>query len=141
MEQRVSVITLPVTDIARSKAFYCAGLSWEAAFANEEAVFFQLNGLVLSLFRQQGFVEDSTRPWQPGHSSFALAHNTRSQAEVDTVFAQALAAGATAVKPPQATFWGGYAGYFADPDGHLWEVAHNPAWPITAEGETLFAPQ
>lgn len=140
MQQRVSVITLPVANIARSTAFYCRGLGWEPAFANDEVVFFQMNGLVLSLFQKQGFVEDSTQPWQPGHSSFALAHNTHSRDDVDAVFAEALAAGARAVKPPQTTFWGGYAGYFADPDGHLWEVAHNPAWPITAEGGTLFAP-
>ena len=139
MEQRISVITLPVKQLARSKAFYCDGLGWQLAFANDDVVFFQLNGLVLSLFRQDAYAEDTTRPYQPGSSTCALAHNTRTRNEVDTVYQQALHAGAAAVKAPADTFWGGYAGYFADPDGHMWEIAHNPFWPIAEDGSTRYA--
>ena len=140
MQQRVSVITLPVADIARSKAFYCDGLGWQLAFENEQVLFFQINGMVLSLFQRDAYAQDSTRPYQPGSSTCALGHNTLDRDDVDTVYRQALAAGAEAVKTPQTTFWGGYAGYFADPDGHMWEVAHNPFWPISEEGHTTFAP-
>lgn len=139
MKQRVSVITLPVADLHISRRFYCDGLGWIPAFENDEVIFFQINGMVLALFLKAAFEADlHAAPGAPGHS-FALGHNVGSRAEADAVFAEALAAGATAMKAPEPTSWGGYSGYFADPDGHAWEVAHNPFWPISAEGYVRFA--
>jgi len=138
MQQRLSVITLPVADLRRSAAFYCAGFGWTPAFENEEVIFFQLNGFVLSLFLKSAFEKDINARVADGGHAFALAHNVEGRLEVDDVFAQARNAGARILKEPVATEWGGYAGYFADPDGHAWEVAHNPAWPISEEGYTTF---
>lgn len=139
MKQRVAVITLPVADLRDAKAFYCEGLGWTPAFENDEVVFFQLNGLVLSLFLKSAFEKDINAGSTTGGHGFALAHNVENRAQVDAVIAQARAAGARILKEPTATEWGGYAAYFADPDGHTWEVAHNPAWPISAEGYVTFA--
>lgn len=132
MEQRVSLITLGVADTARSRAFYEA-LGWKAAFENEEVVFFQLNGIVLGLFRRDSFDLDMKRD-NDGTGRIALAYNVRDRSEVDPALDRAVAAGGSVLKRAEETPWGGYSGYFADPDGHAWEVAHNPAWTITAAG-------
>lgn len=139
MKQRVSVITLPVADLQASRNFYCDGLGWIPEFENDEVIFFQINGMVLALFLKTAFEADLHAALAPQGRTFALGHNVGSRAEADAVFAEALAAGATAMKTPEPTPWGGYSGYFSDPDGHAWEVAHNPFWPISEEGYVRFA--
>ena len=135
MDQRVSFITLGVEDLARSKEFY-EGLGWKASQASRESiVFFDLNGVVLGLFGRNALAEDAgVHDGAPGFSAVTLACNQRSEAEVDAVMKEAEAAGATILTQAEKVFWGGYRGYFADPDGHLWEVAFNPFAPIDAEG-------
>jgi predicted lactoylglutathione lyase len=135
MEPRISLITLGVNDVALSRAFYEA-LGWRAAPASQtEIVFFQANGLALALFSRAALAEDAEVEDRPsGFSGVTLAHNVRSEDEVDAVYAAAIAAGGQAVKLPRKTDWGGYAGYFADPDWHLWEVAFNPSFPLDEAG-------
>jgi catechol 2,3-dioxygenase-like lactoylglutathione lyase family enzyme len=130
MEQRLSVITLGVTDLARSRAFYEA-LGWSAAFANEGVAFYQCGGLVLSLYPD---LAKDAHVANPGSGLISVGHNVRTRDEVDAVMAQAQAAGAAITTPAHDAFWGGRTGYFADPDGHLWEVAWNPHWPMDEEG-------
>ncbi|TDR54323.1 hypothetical protein DFP85_10796 [Halomonas ventosae] len=138
MEQRISLITLGVGDLARARRFYEA-LGWQAGMVvDDEVVFFQLNGLILSLYsraalaRDAGVVDEGS-----GFAGITLAHNVRSEPEVDAVLSEAERAGGRVVKPASRAEWGGYSGYFADPDGHLWEVAHNAGFPIDAQGNTL----
>ena len=141
MEQRVSLITLAVADMARSRRFYETGLGWEVVSGETEGIVcFQLGGLVLGLFGRDAFVEDAklVGSAEAVRPSMALAYTTRSRAEVDAVMAEAVAAGAHPQKPAAETFWGGYSGYFADPDGHLWEVAWNPFSPLTEDGRFLW---
>ncbi|QGT77989.1 VOC family protein [Guyparkeria halophila] len=140
MEQRLSVITLGVADLARSRAFYETGLGWSVGQAAESVVFFQLNGMVLALYPREALAADAGVPSQgSGFAGFSLAHNVRRRDEVDHVLAEAERAGGRIVKPAQETFWGGYSGYVADPDGHLWEVAHNPFWAMDAAGSVSLA--
>lgn len=130
---RVSLVTLGVRDVARSTAFYQA-LGWPLSPASVPGVvsFFNTAGGLLGLYGHDALAEDAgLEPAPPPRFRGAsLAVNLEGRAEVDRAFEQASAAGGEIVKPPKATEWGGYSGYFADPDGHLWEVAHNPAWPI-----------
>lgn len=135
MEQRVSLITLGVADLARSRAFYEA-LRWKAAgYGNESVAFFQAGGLVFALWGHKDLAEDARLSAErSGFRGVALAYNTRSKDEVDTVLAEAERAGARILKPGQTAFWGGYTGYFADPDGHVWEIAWNPDFKIDANG-------
>jgi catechol 2,3-dioxygenase-like lactoylglutathione lyase family enzyme len=135
MEPRLTLVTLGVADVARSRRFYEA-LGFRASAASQDSVaFLDAGGVVLALFGRAALAEDATVPdSKPGFSGIALAHNTRSEADVDRVLREAVAAGGRLTKPGQKVFWGGYSGYFADPDGHLWEVAYNPAWPLDAEG-------
>ena len=135
MEPRVSLITLGVADVARARAFYEA-LGWTASQASQpEVAFFQGNGLALALWSREALAEDAgVENTEPGFAGIALAYNGRSKAEVDEVFARAKAVGGRPLKPPQDTSWGGYSGYFADPDGHPWEVAHNPGFPLDEGG-------
>ena len=132
MEQRLSLVTLGVADLGRSRAFYEA-LGWKPAFANEGVVFFQLGGMVLGLWSREELAKDAGLPAPPQPGAIALAQNLRSREEVDRLLAEAEGAGAK-IKPAHATEWGGYSGYFADPDGHPWEVAHNPFWTIEPDG-------
>jgi catechol 2,3-dioxygenase-like lactoylglutathione lyase family enzyme len=129
MEQRISFITLGVADLARAKAFYEA-LGWKASKSGEGLgiVFFQAGGQVFALFPREELAKDAGVENTPagGFSGVTLAHNVRSKEAADAVMAEALAAGASPVKPLHDVFWGGYSGYFADPDGHLWEVCYNP---------------
>ncbi len=135
MEPRLTLITLGVRDVARARALYEA-LGFKAGRASEDAVtFFDAGGVVLALFGRASLAEDATvEDSAPGFSGVALAHNARSEADVDKVLAEAVAAGAKLIKPAGKTFWGGYSGYFADPDGYLWEVAHNPYFKLGADG-------
>lgn len=133
MEPRLSLVTLGVADLARARAFYEA-LGWTAGDEAPEVVFFDAGGMVLALWDRGRLAEDSAVTDGGGWGGVTLAHNVRSPAEVDAVIAQARAAGATIGREPAPTFWGGYSGLFLDPDGHPWEVAHNPFWPIDVDG-------
>ena len=132
MEPRISIITLGVSDLARSINFYRDGLGLPTTFKEGEGIaFFQLKGTWLALYPSDSLAEDANLPpTRARFGGFTLAHNVASQAEADSVIQQALAAGATLLKPAADTFWGGYSGYFADPDGHPWEVAWNPYFPL-----------
>nr|WP_241255710.1 VOC family protein [Candidatus Protofrankia californiensis] len=134
MEQRVSLITLGVGDVRRARAFY-ERLGWQGQEV-EETVFFQTGGIVLVLWGRDKLARDCgiTEGQAGGFSGVALAHNVRSKAAVDDVIAAAERAGATVTRPPAETFYGGYAGVFTDLDGHAWEIAHNPGFPLAADG-------
>jgi len=137
MEQRISLVTLGVADLARSRAFYEA-LGWSAADGPaDDVVFFQAGGLVFGLWGREALAADSGVPDGGGWGGVTLAHNVGSPAAVDEVVEQARAAGATVTRQPAETFWGGYSGAFTDPDGHPWEIAHNPYWTITDDGRTV----
>ena len=127
MKPRISMITLSVRDLAVSVKFYEGGLGFPRMNSPPEVAFFTLNGTWLGLYGREALAADAkVSPEGSGFESFALAHNVRSESEVDEVIRRALKAGATLVKEPEKVFWGGYSGYFKDPDGHLWEIAHNP---------------
>lgn len=140
--QRVTMITLGVSDLDRSKAFYAA-LGWTPTIEQEAVVFYQLHGSVLGLFGLGPLAADQGRPdAKLGTGAMTLAQNFPTEAEVDAAHADALAAGATSLKAPEKVFWGGYSGYYADPDGHVWEVAMNPFSPLNEDGSwTLTAPE
>ncbi len=127
MKPRISMITLGVRDLAAAIRFYEEGLGFPRMESPPGVAFFTLDGTWLGLYGREALAEDATvSPEGRGFESFALAHNVGSEPEVDELMSQAIDAGATLVKKPQKVFWGGYSGYFKDPDGHLWEVAHNP---------------
>lgn len=134
MKQRVTVITLGSADLERSRAFYEA-LGWSTgAEPGDDVVFFQAGGMVLALWDRSRLAEDSAVEDSPGWGGVTLALNLGSAAEVDAAIGEARAAGARIGREPAETFWGGYSGVFVDPDGHPWEVAHNPHWTITEDG-------
>ncbi|MFO0997362.1 MAG: VOC family protein [Alphaproteobacteria bacterium] len=135
MEQRLSLITLGVRDIARSRRFYEA-LGWRASSASmESVVFFQLGGIGLALYGREPLAADAGLAADgSGFGGITLAHNVRSREEVDATLAHAAASGARILKPAGKVFWGGYSGHFADPDGHPWEVAWNPGFPLSPNG-------
>lgn len=133
--QRVTLITLGVDDLDRSKAFYAA-LGWTPhPSPATEVVFYQMHGAVLGLFGRADLAKDQGRAGaELGTGAMTLAQNFPTEAEVDAAFEAALAAGATRLKAPEKVFWGGYSGYYADPDGHVWELAMNPFWPLSEDG-------
>ena len=140
MEQRVSVITLGVRDLARSRSFY-EGLGWRTrAGPGDDVVFFQAGGMVVALWDRARLAEDSGVRDAGGWGGVTLAHNVASPAEVDAVIERARAAGATIARAGAETFWDGYSGVFVDPDGHPWEVAHNPRWTLAEDGAVRLAP-
>jgi len=134
MEQRVSLITLGVADLERSRGFY-ERLGWRGQQV-EGTVFFQAGGMALVLWDREKLAVGCGLGGSPGggFGGIALAHNVRSTTEVDEVIAAAQGAGATVTRPPATTFYGGYAGVFTDPDGHAWEIAHNPGFPLAEDG-------
>jgi uncharacterized protein len=135
MEQRLSAITLGVADLERSRRFYEEGLGWGRGNDHPEVVFFQTGGMILALYPRHLLAEDADVA-NDGHGfgGITLAYNTRTREEVDAVLAQAATAGAKVLKSAQDASWGGYTGYFADPDGHVWEVAWNPDWALGDDG-------
>jgi len=139
MEPRIHLITLGVRDFANAVRFYRDGLGWPLSAAGGGVVaFFRLGGLVLALYPWDKLAEDAHVPaGGAGSRGVTLAHNVRQREEVDRVLALAVSAGATLVKPAREVFWGGYSGYFADPQGHLWEVAWNPHFPFAPDGSLL----
>lgn len=134
MEQRVSLVTLGVADVGRARAFYEA-LGWETrAQPGDDVAFFRAGGMVVALWGRERLAEDSGVADPGGWGGITLAHNVRSPAEVDAVIDEARAAGASIPRAGAETFWGGYSGVFVDPDGHPWEVAHNPRWTLRDDG-------
>lgn len=133
MDQRISLITLGVRDPAASRAFY-ERLGWRCALDVEQTVFFQAGGLVVVLWSREKLAADCGVTDEGGWGGVALAHNVRSPAEVDQVIEEARRAGARIAREPAKTFYGGYAGVFSDPDGHSWEIAHNPGFRLNDDG-------
>lgn len=135
LPQHLSLVTLGVADVARSRAFY-EGLGLAAAAGDTPQVaFFDMNGTLLALFGREALAEDANVPHEgSGFRAISCAFNLASEAAVDRAFAFVAAKGGRVVRPPRKVFWGGYSGYFADPDGHLWEIAYNPFWPLDAAG-------
>ncbi|HEY6396535.1 MAG TPA: VOC family protein [Solirubrobacteraceae bacterium] len=139
MRQRVTVITLGVSDLARARRFYEA-LGWSTgAGPDDDVVFFQAGDIVLSLWSRGQLAEDSGVDDSPGWGGVTLALNLGSPEEVDAATEEARAAGATIGREPAETFWGGYSSVFIDPDGHPWEIAHNPHWTLTPDGGVRLA--
>ncbi len=136
MDQRITLITLGVADLDRAIRFYRDGLGWTMSKRSQEGeiAFFQLNGMVLGLWSRRLLAEDAQVADGGGWGGIALAQNLRTREAVDAAVAAALEAGATLLKAPVETEWGGYSGYVADPDGHAWELAHNPYWPLAEDG-------
>ena len=134
MDQRISLVTLGVIDLGRARAFYQA-MGWrEAPAPAADVAFFQAGGMVLGLWDRVSLAADSAVRDAGGWGGVTLAYNVGSPGEVDIVLEEARAAGATIGRPGEATFWGGYSGIFIDPDGHPWEVAHNPGWILADDG-------
>jgi uncharacterized protein len=134
VEQRLSLVTLGVGDLGRARTFYEALGWWSGADPDDDVVFFQAVGMIVALWDRGRLAEDSGVTDGGGWGGVTLAYNCRSEAEVDAVIEEARAAGADIRREPATTFWGGYSGLFADPDGHPWEVAHNPGWPVADDG-------
>lgn len=132
--QRVTLVTLGVADLAAARAFY-ARLGWREHGVNPGVAFYQMHGAVLALFGRDDLAADQGRAGAAlGTGAMTLAQNFATEADVDAAYALALAAGGTGLKAPAKVFWGGYSGYWADPDGHVWEVAMNPFWPLADDG-------
>ena len=139
MQQQIAAVTLGIDDIDRSRRFYVDGFGWRPVFENDEIVFYQMNGFVLGTWRKAALEGDMKRPAGVGGGAYALAHNTADKDQVDRVIASLISAGGTVLRPADAPPHGGYRGYVADPDGHAWEIAWNPDWPIDDEGHVTFA--
>jgi len=136
MEQRLSLVTLGVRDLPRARTFYEA-LGWQSgAGPDDDVVFFQAPGMIVALWDRAALDADSGVDDGGGWGGVTLAHNVRSPAEVDEAVEEARSAGAVIAREPAETFWGGYSGVFDDPDGHPWEVAHNPHWRVADDGST-----
>ena len=134
MDQRISLITLGVADLSRAKDFYRA-LGWRpSADSPDDVAFYQAGGMVLALWDRGKLAEDSVRSDSGGWGGMTLAYNARSPADVDAVIAEVRKAGGVIGREPAQTFWGGYSAIFIDPDGHPWEVAHNPGWTLRDDG-------
>lgn len=139
MQQQISVITLGVEDLARSRDFYRKGFGWESVFDNGEIIFYQMNGFVFGTWLRASLDDDTQRPSLRGPGSFALAHNVGSKDHVNPLIERLVAAGAALLRDADVPPQGGFRGYVADPDGHAWEIAWNPVWPINEHGHVTFA--
>ena len=138
MQQQLSCITLGVADLARSRRFYCDGFGWTPVFENDEIVFYQMNGFVLGTWLASALEADSRRPVLARPGAFALAHNVAGRALVQPTLERLEQFGGRILRPADAPPHGGFRGYVADPDEHAWEIAWNPAWPISSEGHVTF---
>jgi catechol 2,3-dioxygenase-like lactoylglutathione lyase family enzyme len=138
MQQQLSVITLGVSDLARSKRFYAEGFGWKTVFESNEIDFYQMNGFVLGTWLQSGLEADMRRDGLRNPGAFALAHNVASQDEVQAVLDRLALAGGRILRDGDAPPHGGFRGYVADPDDHAWEIAWNPAWAIDGQGLVTF---
>ena len=138
MQQQLSVITLGIAELARSRRFYMEGFGWRPAFESEEIVFYQMNGFVLGTWLRTALEGDMQRAGLLSPGAFALAHNVATQADVQPLIDRLAAAGGRILRDGDAPAHGGFRGYVADPDDHAWEIAWNPAWPIDAEGHVRF---
>jgi catechol 2,3-dioxygenase-like lactoylglutathione lyase family enzyme len=137
MQQQISVITLGIADLARSRRFYAEGFGWKPVFENPEIVFYQMNGLMLGTWLMKALEDDMRRTTvRPG--AFSLAHNVPSQEEVQPMIDRLAQFGGKVLRPADAPEHGGFRGYVADPDDHAWEIAWNPAWPISPEGHVTW---
>lgn len=139
MQQRITLITLGVSDLKKSKTFYQEVFGWSPlANSNDDIIFFQLNGIQLALFAANALAEDAGITHEgTGFKKFSIAHNLRSEKEVDLLFEELKLKGAKITKQPQKVFWGGYSGYVADPDGNLWEIAFNPFMSFDEKGNVV----
>ncbi len=142
MRQKLTLITLGVADLVRALDFYEKGLKWKKSSAStENLILFDLGGFELALYPRKLLAEDATVPEAgSGFSGITLSYNAKNEAEVDEVLSEVRKLGATVVKPAQKVFWGGYSGYFKDPDGHLIEVAYNPFWALDEDGNVKLPP-
>ncbi|HEY2120811.1 MAG TPA: VOC family protein [Candidatus Acidoferrum sp.] len=139
MDQRISLVTLGVKNLETSKRFYVDGLGWKPVYEDKEIIFFQTGGMIFALFLRDKLAADfQTDPATFGPAAMALAYNVRAKTEVDPLMKRAATAGAKILKPAREASWGGYSGYFADPDGFAWEVAWNPTWRVKADGSMEF---
>ncbi len=138
MQQQISVITLSVGDLARSKRFYVEGFGWRPVFENDEIVFYQMNGLMLGTWLDGGLESDMQRDGLARPGAFSLAHNVRAKGEVQPLLDRLGQFGGRVLRRADAPPQGGFRGYVADPDDHAWEIAWNPAWPIDARGLVSF---
>jgi len=138
MQQQISVVTLGVADLARSKRFYVDGFGWTPVFENEEIVFFQMNGFVLGLWLKGKLAEDMKRAAGGGAAAFSLAHNVRTGEAVQPILDRLVAHGGTLLKAPVAPPFGGLQGYVADPDDHAWDICWNPGFKIADDGTVTF---
>lgn len=140
MQQQISIITLGVADLARSRRFYGEGFGWRPVFQNHEIVFYQMNGLVLGTFLNASLETDMQRPGLVRPGAFALGHNVATREAVQPLLEQLAQHGGRILKHGMEPPHGGFSGYVADPDDHAWEIAWNPAWPISPEGFVSFKP-
>jgi catechol 2,3-dioxygenase-like lactoylglutathione lyase family enzyme len=138
MQQQISVITLGIGDLARSRRFYTRGFGWTPVFENDEIVFYQMNGFVLGTWLQSGLEEDMQREKLVAPGAYALAHNVASKGDVQPLLDKLAAAGGRILRQADAPPHGGFRGYVADPDDHGWEIAWNPAWAIDENGLVTF---
>lgn len=138
MQQQISVVTLGTTDLPRSRRFYGDGFGWTPVFENEEIAFYQMNGFVLGTWSKPSLEADMNRSGLPAPGAFSLAHNVRAQEDVQPVMERLAAAGGRVLREADAPPHGGFRGYVADPDGHAWEIAWNPAWTIDERGLVRF---
>lgn len=140
MQQQISVITVGIDDLSRSKRFYSEGFGWTPVFENEAIAFYQMNGFVFGTWRKADLAADMHRsPAGDGQAPFSLAHNVAEKADVEPLIESLVAAGGVLLRPADEPPHGGFRGYVADPDGHAWEIAWNPAWPIDSNGPVSFA--
>jgi catechol 2,3-dioxygenase-like lactoylglutathione lyase family enzyme len=139
MQQQISVLTLGIADLARSRRFYVDGFGWTPVFENEEIVFYQMNGLILGTWLEQALAADMQRGGLERPGAFSIAHNVPARDDVEPLMERLAEAGGRIGRAADAPPHGGFRGYVADPDDHMWEIAWNPAWPIDAEGRVTFA--
>ena len=139
MQQQIAVVTLGVSDLERSQSYYREGFGWNPVFENEEIAFYQMNGLVFGTWLKSSLEEDTKQQGLTPPGAVTLAHNVTEEGEVQTVIDKLVSAGATLLREADAPPQGGRRGYISDPDGHIWEIAWNPVWPVDEDGHVSFA--